>query len=186
MVRVENQMKDKTMVCLDVYYYEDYANACGIVFETEPEERVLADYSEVVKPIAEYIPGEFYKRELPCLLKVIDKIQETIDLIIIDSFVWLGNGKKGLGVHLYEALSEKIPVIGVAKTHFKDCAQYTEVYRGKSKKPLYVSAIGIELDYSTELIKKLKGDHRIPDLLKRVDQLSRTKIELANDCLNQS
>jgi hypothetical protein len=45
---------------------------------------------------------------------------------------------------------------------------YLEVYRGKSIKPLYVSVIGIDLNYSAKLIKNLKGDFRIPDILKKL------------------
>ncbi len=37
----------------------------------------------------------------------------------------------------------------------------------------YISSIGIDLNDSAKLVKNLKGDHRIPDLLKRVDQLTR-------------
>ncbi len=166
-------MKYLNVACLDVYYYENHAKSCCIVFENGNVERIISEYCEIVTPIHEYIPGEFYKRELPCLLRVIEKVQETIDLLIIDSFVWLGNGKKGLGVYLFEVLEKKIPVIGVAKTYFKDCNEYLEVYRGRSNKPLYISSIGIDLNDSAKLVKSLKGDHRIPDLLKRVDQLTR-------------
>lgn len=166
-------MSNGKIACFDVYYYEDHAMACGVVFENEPTEKIIAEYHETVKPVNEYIPGEFYKRELPCLLKVYEAIREDIGLIIVDSFVMLGDGKKGLGGYLYEALDKKIPVVGVAKTFYKDCVNYVEVCRGESKKPLYVSSIGIDLNYSAELIKNLNGKNRIPDVLKRVDQLSR-------------
>lgn len=53
------------IACSDVYYYEDYAKSCCIVFENEPKERIIAFYDEMISPIDEYIPGEFYKRELP-------------------------------------------------------------------------------------------------------------------------
>lgn len=159
---------------MDVYYYEDYAKSCCIVFEIcENEERIVSEYCAIVQDIDEYVPGEFYKREMPCLLKVLKQVKECIDLIIVDSFVWIGKDKKGMGAHLYEALNEEKPVIGVAKTHFSQCTNYVEVYRGISTKPLFVSAVGLEIDYAAALIKNLKGANRIPDTLKKVDRLSR-------------
>ncbi len=169
--------KKLTIACFDVYYYENYANAACVVFSlSENEEKVIAQYSSVIDDVHEYIPGQFYKRELPCLLKVFDEVEEELDIIITDSFVWLEEGKKGLGAYLYESLDKTIPVIGVAKTMFKDCTDYKEVIRGKrAVNPVFVSSAGIELDNAVEIIKKLSGDARIPDVLKKVDELSRKK-----------
>ena len=118
-----------------------------------------------------YVPGEFFRRELPCLLALISKIKDPLDAIIIDGYVRLSD-RPGLGQHLFEHLLEKVPVIGVAKTRFHD-AEAVEVIRGISKSPLYVSTIGTDADQAAEQIKKMHGPHRIPTLLKRVDQLGR-------------
>ena len=170
-------MNNCKIACFDVYYYEDYAKACCVVFENSTREIIISEYYEIIKPVNEYISGEFYRRELPCLLKVYGSIKEDIDVIIVDSFVMLGDCKKGLGAYLFEALDKKVPVIGVAKTFFRDCKDYIEVYRGKGNKPLYVSSIGIDLCYSAALIKNLNGEYRMPDVLKRVDQLSRVEAD---------
>ena len=168
-------MKDTKIACFDVYYYKDYAQACSIVFQVAPGEKVISRYCTAVKPFNDYIPGEFYKRELPCLLQVHARIKETINIIIVDGYALLGNGKKGLGGYLYEALDKKIPVIGVAKTYFKGCTNCIRVYRGKSIRPLYISSIGISPNFSAKLIGSLKGEHRIPEVLKEVDSLSRMR-----------
>lgn len=167
-------MKGITAACFDVYYYKDYAKSCCVVFEKCEGEIILSDYSEVIREINEYVPGQFYRRELPCILSVFRKVREDIDLLITDSFVWLEGGKKGLGAYLYKALDYKIPVIGVAKTYFKNAENYLEVYRGKSMDPLYVSSVGIELSIAAEFIKNLDGEYRIPWTLKLVDKLSRS------------
>ncbi len=159
---------------LDVHY-NDYARACCVVFEMGPVEKIVAEYCEIIDTVNEYIPGEFYKRELPCLLQVYQNVKEKVDIIIIDGFVQLGPGKMGLGGRLFTALDKKIPVIGVAKTYFKGCTDYRCIYRGASRKPLYISSIGVDLEYSAALIKNLGGANRIPAVLKRVDQLTRNK-----------
>ncbi|HZJ84716.1 MAG TPA: endonuclease V, partial [Syntrophomonadaceae bacterium] len=103
----------------DVYYYEGYAKAACIIFEITPFERIISSHYAIESSPRKYIPGKFYERELPSLLKVYKKIKEEIDLIIIDGFVSLAKGEKGLGAHFYYRLNKKIPLIGVAKTLFK-------------------------------------------------------------------
>jgi deoxyinosine 3'endonuclease (endonuclease V) len=92
-------------------------------------------------------------------------------LIIIDGYVFLDdNQKAGLGYHLYKSLEDDIPVIGVAKTAFKDNkALVAEVYRGISRKPLFVTSIGIELKDAAENIRNMHGGFRMPGLLKLLD-----------------
>ena len=161
------------IACFDVYYFDDYAQACSIIFQTVPYERVISKYCIPVKTFNAYVPGEFYKRELPCLLQVYARIKEKINIIIVDGYTLLGEGKKGLGGHFHEALGKEVPVIGVAKTYFKGCVNCIKVYWGKSIKPLYVSSVGIDLNFSAKLIGNLQGKHRIPEALKAVDLLSR-------------
>lgn len=164
--------KGQNIACFDVYY-RDYAWACCLVFKNNSSEKIIAKYLEKITPVNKYISGEFYKRELPCLLEVYAKVREEISLAIVDGFVLLERGKNGLGGYLYEALNQKTPVIGVAKTFHQGCENYRKIYRGKSLKPLFVSCIGIELDYAAQYIKNLAGENRIPNILKEVDRLTR-------------
>lgn len=166
-------MKTQKMACFDVYYYRNYAKACCLVFEVEPRERILSRYSVAVKPVQDYIPGKFYRRELPCILKVYERVHEDLSLALVDGFVFLESNKKGLGGYLFEALHRRIPVIGVAKTFFKGCRNYSAVYRGESRKPLFVSSVGVDLQYAAALIKNLEGGGRLPRILKEVDRLTR-------------
>jgi endonuclease V-like protein UPF0215 family len=50
-----------------------------------------------------------------------------------------------------------------------------QLLRGSSMRPLYITSIGIDLDYATELIKNMKGNNRIPTLLKTLDTLTKEK-----------
>jgi deoxyinosine 3'endonuclease (endonuclease V) len=106
----------------------------------------------------------------------LDKLDLTkIELIIIDGYVYLDDlGKPGLGARLYEKLGNRIPVVGVAKTSFADnLKNVREVLRGESAKPLFVSAIGIDLDEAAQHIKHMHGSYRIPALLKRLDLITK-------------
>jgi len=167
-------MIDCKIAYFDVYYRNNTGKVCCIVFEVEPYENILSSYCKIVSPINEYVSGSFYKRELPCILGLYENINEDINLIIIDGYVFLAKNRKGLGYYLYEAINGKIPVIGVAKTRFNTCIDYGEIYRGESKRPLYITSVGINLKHSCALVKNLNGKYRIPDLFKKVDQLTRT------------
>ena len=46
--------------------------------------------------VEEYVPGEFYKLELPCFMVVIYQVKQyKVDCIILDSRVQLREGEKG-------------------------------------------------------------------------------------------
>ena len=75
--------------------------------------------------------------------------------------------------YLWQSLTTKIPVIGVAKNYFKDTPKACEILRGQSLKPLYITTIGIDLEQAKQYILEMSGQHRIPTLLKLVDQKSR-------------
>jgi len=163
-------------VALDVQYISNTGFVAGVLFDhwQDPSPKQIIHHKE--ENIHEYIPGEFYKRELPCLLGLIHQLDLTIiDAIIIDGFVYLNDeGKSGLGMYLYNALNKTIPVIGVAKSGFFNNELNTvKVYRGQSQSPLYVTSVGIEKEVAAEKIKMMHGAFRIPTLLKLADTLAR-------------
>ena len=161
------------IAALDVHYDETSktATVAAIVFEHWEDAKPVAEYTASCDCSEPYVPGEFFKRELPCLLAVLEQIRETLNLIVIDGYVQLGD-KPGLGMRLWESLPTKAPIVGVAKTRFHS-ATAIEVMRGQSKTPLYITAIGIDPAEAAEGLRKMHGAYRIPTLLKRADQLAR-------------
>jgi deoxyribonuclease V len=160
----------------DVYYNGNIAQAVAIGFENWNDVVPKVSQKELIINIEEYVPGEFYKRELPCILRVLNKLTvQTISLIVVDGYVELDEkGTPGLGAHLYAALGSKIPVIGIAKKRYAEIhSRVREVFRGGSKQPLYITAIGVDVDQAAEKVSAMHGNHRIPTLLKQLDTLSR-------------
>ncbi|WP_322618589.1 endonuclease V [Deinococcus terrestris] len=163
------------MLAADVGYSPGWAKAAGILFREwtdEHPERVVT--AHLASP-EEYLPGQFYRRELPALLSVIGPVLLETHTVVIDGYVWLGSERRpGLGLHLWEALERRIPVIGVAKTRFQGTPEETEVLRGTSGSPLFVTAVGLSLEEAKGHLKGMAGKHRLPTLLKEVDRLSRS------------
>jgi deoxyribonuclease V len=127
-----------------------------------------------VSDVAPYEPGQFFRRELPCILAVLEKLEQRPAIIIIDGYVWLADEREpGLGGHLYAALEKRVAVIGVAKTRFQRAGAVLEITRGTSSTPLYITAAGMPLADAASHIQAMHGRFRIPTLLRRVDQLCR-------------
>lgn len=159
---------------VDVGYKNDEAEAACIVANDWTDKEPVAAYSVHITDVADYSPGEFYQRELPCLLKVLDKLPSKSAFIVIDGFVTLNpEGRPGLGSHLFEELRRETPIIGVAKTGFATATHAIKVYRGESQQPLYVTAVGVDANQAADFIRSMHGNYRIPTLLKCVDQFSR-------------
>ena len=160
----------------DTYYFDDYANTICIAFESWTSEIESEIFTEKTAITSDYESGAFYKRELPCILSLLNQIElKENDIIIVDGYVTLNNdGKIGLGGYLYEALDKKYPIVGIAKNGFASPdSQRREVFRGESKTPLFLTAKGINVDEIVPELEKMYGDFRIPGLLKKLDQLTR-------------
>jgi deoxyribonuclease V len=162
------------LACVDVDYRGQDAIAACVMFQTWLDQLPSDERVAHLTNIAPYEPGQFYRRELPCLLTVLQGVVDQLETIVVDGYVWLQDEQTpGLGAHLYHALAIPIPIIGVAKTRFKAAGVAIAVERGTSQNPLYVTAIGMELNLAAQAIRSMHGLHRIPTLLKRVDRLCR-------------
>jgi deoxyribonuclease V len=161
------------IACVDVDYREDGAVAACVCFRAWTDGTPAAAFVAKIRDVAPYQSGQFYCRELPCILAVLNGLSELPQVIVIDGYVWLGAQRPGLGAHLYEALGRRIAVIGVAKTRFVRAKPVELVLRGRSRSPLYVTAAGMDVAEAASHIRTMHGPYRIPTLLKRVDQLCR-------------
>lgn len=161
-------------LAVDVYYPKEEAIVAGVIFTNwhacEPDQVLITHLSSV----ASYESGQFYKRELPCILELLKQVNPLPNYIVIDGYVYLGGDEKpGLGKHLYDALKGQCAIIGVAKNRFEEIPVEAELFRGDSSRPLYVTAVGIDQAEAKQRIKNMCGKFRVPTLLKKVDQLCR-------------
>ncbi len=163
---------------LDVQYNgnKNAVVAC-LGFENWEDEKALYAQQHFIEEIRPYVSGEFYQRELPCLLEALKDLTD-IECIVVDGYVWLDEPThKGLGLHLYEALEKKVPIIGVAKAKFGNTPKDCELLRGESVKPLYITSKDMDLEEAKKAIGSMHGKYRFPTLLKEVDSLARREFE---------
>ncbi|MFO0925851.1 MAG: endonuclease V [Gemmataceae bacterium] len=162
-------------VCVDVDYREDQAVAAAVLFHDWGDPTAAGRIVQTICPVAAYEPGAFYRRELPCLMAVLGQVSDPLELVIVDGYVWLQDETRpGLGAHLHAALEGKVPVVGVAKTCFTSAKGAVAVVRGcLASRPLYVTAVGVDVTEAAERVRGMHGPHRIPTLLKLVDRVCR-------------
>lgn len=166
------------IVCIDVDYREIDGKTCavaaGVVLQSWLAAEAVAEHVRRIDDVADYVPGEFYKRELPCVLAVLERVVQGVHLVVVDGYVVLDEaGTLGLGGHLHAALGGAVAVVGVAKNPFRGNGAAIEVVRGEAKRPLYVTAIGVEPQTAADDLRRMHGRFRLPTMLKRVDRLCR-------------
>ena len=112
------------------------------------------------------------------MLEVLQAAGEEFETVVIDGYVHLQTIiGKGLGAYLHEALAYGPPVVGVAKTLLTVADRFVPVYRGKSRRPLFVSAIGCPVEEAAQCVIGMHGPYRLPTLLKQADQCARTGLK---------
>jgi deoxyribonuclease V len=165
---------------VDVHYPATGGARAALVVAGEPTFRfMLAEHVADLTGVAPYRPGAFFRRELPAVEAVL-AVAGPVDLLIIDGYVDLDpTGRPGLGAHVHERLG--IPVVGVAKTHFRTASHAVPVLRGSSRRPLFVTAAGVTVDEAAALVASMVGGFRLPDALRRVDRLARGAEPVAAD-----
>lgn len=161
------------LAAIDAQYAEETAAVACVTFLEWGDSGAKSEHSTLVHDVEAYTPGEFWRRELPCILAVLGLLPASPATILIDGYVWLGDGRKGLGAHLFDALGGSTAVIGVAKNPFSGAMNAALVHRGLSERPLHVTAQGMPLQAAEAAVRSMHGEHRIPTLLKRVDQVCR-------------
>ncbi|MET4731138.1 deoxyribonuclease V [Lysobacter enzymogenes] len=162
------------ILATDVHYFGASARAAGVLFADWSDPHAAATLTVDIDQVADYEPGAFYRRELPCLAALLARLDAAPDCIVVDGHAWLdGAGQPGLGAHLWESLQRRSAVVGVAKTRFVDTPAHAEVLRGGGTRPLYVTAAGLDPAAARAAVARMAGAHRLPDLLKQADRLAR-------------
>jgi deoxyribonuclease V len=150
---------------------DESALAACVVAERWSDARPLEQRVAHVARVAPYEPGRFYLRELPCVVAVLEQVRAPVSTVVVDGYVFLDGDRPGLGAKVAEAV--RLPVVGVAKTQFHGVTSAIAVTRGRSARPLYVSAIGMDVVRAAAHVREMHGAFRTPTLLRLVDRLTR-------------
>lgn len=162
----------RSLAAVDVGYPAQGGAIAALVMSNDPRfETITAEHVVEIATVQPYQPGAFYVRELPALRAVL-AVSGPVDLLIVDGYVNLDpSGRPGLGSHAHAVFG--VPVVGVAKSVFRPATHAVPILRGSSTRPLYITAAGLDVTTAADLVRNLAGPFRLPDALRRVDQLAR-------------
>ncbi len=164
------------IVAIDVHYRDNEAKIVCLEIDNWTDNVSSKTHIVYKRDVADYESGAFYKRELPCIVNIMEFVDlEMVEYIIVDSYVYLDDAdKKGLGYYVFEHFDGKIPVIGVAKTAFHDNTKNVRpILRGSSAVPLFVTSIGVDVAVAAQYVQSMFGEFRMPTLLKLLDTLTK-------------
>lgn len=164
------------IACLDVHYENELAYAAAVVFDKWDAASSLSEYTTCAANSVDYEPGRLYLRELPPLLNVAQCICESIDVYVIDAYCHLSaDFAPGLGAYFHEALNNAASIVGVAKNRFHNTTHAMELIRGGSRRPLFITSIGIQYETAVSYVRMMAGNFRIPTMIKAADRLARQR-----------
>ncbi|ABR36480.1 endonuclease V [Clostridium beijerinckii] len=182
-----NSKHIETCAGVDLAYWmeeeKEYAACCIVVINYISKEVIekVYSYGKINEP---YIPGYLAFRELPLIIKAVEKLETEPNIFMFDGNGYLHFNHMGVATHASFFLNS--PTIGVAKSYLKikgsdfempkdevgaysDIVIDNEVYgralrSRKNTKPIFISCGNyIDLDTSTDIILNLLSmDSRIP------------------------
>jgi deoxyribonuclease V len=161
-----------TFAAVDVHYFAAGGARAAVVTARDASFAELASTATVLVAEAEqYTPGQFYLRELPPI-RAVCRHAGPFALIVVDGYVDLDpEGRPGLGAHVHAELG--VPVIGVAKTAYRTATHAARIRRGRSARPLFITAAGLTIADAADLVENMAGPFRLPDALRTADRLAR-------------
>lgn len=61
--------------------------AGAVVFPGFADSAAYRTYTLAISVVEDYVPEQFCRRELPCILAILKTIEEVIDIMIVDGYV---------------------------------------------------------------------------------------------------
>ena len=188
------------ITALDISFFKkenvEYGVACAVLWDFKSNKKVQHVFMHDIMDFP-YTPGLLGFREVPLMVKAMQKIKIKPDIIICDGHGIIHPRRFGEATHIGYALN--IPSIGIAKKPFigksdwkslkRTKGEKTPILDGKvllgyatclsdNRKPVFIS-IGYRIDITLALkiALYLSKEHRQPEPLYLADRISRDYIK---------
>lgn len=200
-IRLQKQLKDRVRIDLklsfpksvsgvDVAYIREKKQCvASVVVLSYPDLEITESAVAKMKTPFPYVPGLLSFREIPAILRAIDKLSSLPNLIFVDGHGRAHPRRFGIASHL--GLWLKHPTVGIGKSRL--CGEYREpakrrgsstdlIHQGEvvgkvvrtrsGVKPIFVSiGYGLALEECLRWTLAVTRRFRIPEPVRRADQL---------------
>ena len=195
--------RPRYLVGVDAAFFGSKVLAAACLF-TYPALEPMEDSSVVEEALFPYVPGFLAFREGPAIIRALNKLKRTPDLLLVD-----GHGiahPRGIGIASHLGILLDVPAIGCAKSRLIGEYEKPEQTKGNWSnlefnseiigavlrtrsyvKPVFVSpGHKIDLAGSIEIVMNCADKYRIPEPLRAADMMSKRlrRIEIA-DCMKR-
>jgi len=164
---------------MDVHIEGDSARAAAVAFDDWAAAEGSRNYVLAIAHVEKPARGELDLRALPWLVQLLDAHQLQPEAIVLAGAVHLdAQDTPALGRRLHDALAGRCPVIGVAKSGFKDADTPDQfcVFREDETPPLVVTCAGIDLGAAKARVRMMHGRKRMPTLMKLAARLAKGSV----------
>ncbi|WP_458232853.1 endonuclease V [Roseateles sp. P5_E8] len=159
-----------------VHFDGAQANAAAVAFDAWDAAEATKTYVSHIAHVEKTVRGELDLRELPCVMQLLREHSLEPELILVEGFVHLdADETPGLGQYLYQALGERVPVIGVSKKSQPGLSAQFEVMREEETPPLLVTCAGMDIGAAKARLRAMHGRKRVPTLMKLAARLAKSK-----------
>ena len=83
-----------TIAFVDVDYKGAGARASCVLTESWEAESPTSTYIRDIEAVEPYEPGNFYRRELPCIVSVLRMLPLLPEIVVVDGYVWLSSADR--------------------------------------------------------------------------------------------
>ncbi len=163
---------DKIAAIDNAFFKNQIISGCVLV---SPDMEIIEQEYALEKSTFPYISGFRAYRELPCMVKAFNKLQNSPDVVLIPGH---GIAHIRLGLASHFSLSTKVPTIGIGKSLLQGEVKGQEIIFNNKKvgkvlttkkgsRPLYISPGNlISINTSHKICKNLiKPPHKLPEPL---------------------
>jgi len=164
----------RKILAIDTAYKNSLALCVGILYDLEKDEieNVYCEFDKIKFP---YIPTFLFLREAPIILKILEKVKEKYDLILIDGHGLAHPRKAGLATVI--GVITKKPTIGIGKSFLygkiKKGIIFVENKKVGIKFGKYYASIGSNIDFDSlkRFLERINFEY--PKVMKIADKLSK-------------
>ena len=198
LVLEDTDTKLNNLAAFDISFKNKKAYVAAVIYDIS-ENRVINEYKLIKNNDIKYVPTFLAFREIPYILRILQKIDEDFELIMCDGHGIMHPYNAGFATHLGYLLG--MPAIGVAKSYLcgefekpsKNYFAYSRVVdkkgqllgfaltNRKNTKPIFISpGYKISFEKSLKLIKLVSGKYKVPEPIHIADKLTK-KLRGNND-----
>ena len=182
------------IIAFKTYFYDGYGYTVGGVFDTWADDKIRYYIINKKKCTDTFGDKELWREKTSCIMECLSmfglniasdndqSLNNSINTIVIDDYIWLGEGEKGVGAILFSMIKNRydfeMNIVGVTKKpHNGKIDDCFEISRYNSEQSMYITCINPNFaEHYSFLVANMDGKGGTPKLLDLIDKKAKKLI----------